>query len=151
MLPVMSMEIDYEELKKGEYIVQRDPEYFTVRARVQAGLITSKQLAKLAEIVENYGQGIVHLTSRQGIQIPWVKFESLGMIAKELTDLKIPPGSCGPRVRNVMACVGLECPNANFDSQELAKEIDERFFGMELPSKFKITATGCPNSCGKLK
>lgn len=143
-------EIDYEALKKGGYIVQWDPQYFTVRLRVPAGILTSEQLIALGKIANSYGRGRVHLTTRQGVQIPYVDYKRLGEITEELKDIGTPPGSCGPRVRNISACVGLpECPQANINTYELAKQIDERYFGRVLPTKIKIGITGCPNSCGK--
>ncbi len=143
-------EVDHEALKKGGYIVQWDPQYFTVRLRVPAGILTSEQLIALGKIADAYGRGRVHLTTRQGVQIPYIDFKRLGEITEELKEIGTPPGSCGPRVRNISACVGLpECPQANIDTYELAKQIDERYFGRILPTKIKIGITGCPNSCGK--
>ncbi|MFQ5999408.1 MAG: 4Fe-4S binding protein [Candidatus Bathyarchaeia archaeon] len=143
-------EVDYEALKKGGYIVQCDPQYYTVRLRVPAGILTSEQLIALGRIANTYGRGRVHLTARQGVQIPYVDYERLGEITEELKEIGTPPGSCGPRVRNISACVGLpECPQANINTYELAKQIDERYFGRILPTKIKIGITGCPNSCGK--
>jgi len=143
-------EVNYEDLKKGGYIVQRNPQYFTVRLRVPAGNLTSEQLKALADIAERYGDGKIHLTTRQGVQIPHVKYEDLGEITEELKKIGTPPGSCGPRVRNISACVGEpECPHALVNTYELARKIDERYFGKDLPTKIKIAITGCPNSCAK--
>lgn len=59
-------------------------------------------------------------------------------------------GASGPRLRVVTACPGNRvCKHGQKDSQGFAKEIDEKFFGAELPHKFKIAVSGCPNSCTK--
>ena len=59
-------------------------------------------------------------------------------------------GVCGPRVRTVTACQGSEvCPSGCIDTYTLAKELDERYFGRELPHKFKFGVTGCQNNCLK--
>ena len=145
----MSTKIDYKKMKNGGFIIQSDPKYFTIRTRIPAGQITSKQMTSLAEITEKFGQGMIHLTTRQGFQIPWVNFKSLNDIADDLENIGLPPGSCGPRVRNVMSCVGLKCQNALVDTYKIAETIDEKYFGMELPGKIKIAVTGCPNSCAK--
>lgn len=42
-----------------------------------------------------------------------------------------------------------ECSHANIGTYELAKKIDERFFNVDLPTKLKVSVTGCPNSCAK--
>lgn len=145
-----SEEINHEELKRGGYIVQRNPKYFTVRLRIPGGNLSHKQVMTLGRIANKYGQGRIHISTRQGIQVPYVKYEDLGRITEELKENGTPPGSCGPRVRNISACAGApECPYANINSYALAKKIDRRFFGRDLPTKIKIGITGCPNSCGK--
>lgn len=139
-----------EELKKSGYILQDDPDYYTVRLRVVGGNLTSSQLSAIARIAEKYGIGRIHLTARQGIQISYVRYNKLGEITRELKIAGTPPGSCGPRVRNIVACVGKpECPHAIINTYELAKKIDEKYFAQDLPTKLKIAITGCPNACMK--
>ena len=142
--------VNLEELKKSGYIFQRDAEHFIVRLRIPGGAITSEQISALGRIADEWGRGQLHLTTRQGIEIPWIKFEALGKVTKALEQVGTPPGSCGPRVRNISACPGLpRCSQANIDSQALAKDIDRRFFDVDLPTKLKIAISGCPNSCTK--
>lgn len=143
-------ELSHAELKKGGYIVQCDPDYFTVRLRIPAGNLDSKQFVELGRIAEKFGRGRLHLTTRQGIEIPWVRYERLGEITEDLKEIGTPPGSCGPRVRNISSCPGLPtCPNANISPSDLAMKIDKRYFETMLPTKLKIAITGCPNSCAK--
>ncbi len=142
--------VDFEELKKSGYIIQRDAKRFTIRLRLFGGDLTSEQLIAVGEIAKKFGEGRVHITTRQSFQIPNVEYEKLGEITKLLTEIGLPPGSCGPRVRNIVACVGLpECPYANINTQRIAKKIDEGYFGRDIPTKLKIAVTGCPNSCAK--
>ncbi len=139
-----------EELKKSGYILQRDGFHFTIRLRIPAGEVTSTQLKAVADVSERYGRGELHITTRQGIQIPWVEFDDLAPATKSLERIEAPPGSCGPRVRNISSCVGLpRCPNANADTLEISRKIDELFFDSVLPGKLKIAVSGCPNSCAK--
>jgi dissimilatory sulfite reductase (desulfoviridin) alpha/beta subunit len=57
---------------------------------------------------------------------------------------------CGPRVRTITACQGAEtCPNGCIDTENLAVELDQRYFGRDLPHKFKFGITGCQNNCLK--
>ena len=59
-------------------------------------------------------------------------------------------GVCGPRVRTITACQGAAiCPSGCIDTYALAQELDERYFGRELPHKFKFGVTGCQNNCLK--
>lgn len=41
------------------------------------------------------------------------------------------------------------CPSGCIDTYALAEELDERYFGRELPHKFKFGVTGCQNNCLK--
>ena len=102
------------------------------------------------EVAEKYGHGYVHMTSRQGIEIPFIKVEDINVVKEELAKGGVGTGVCGPRVRTVTACQGSEiCPSGCIDTYTLAKELDERYFGRELPHKFKFGVTGCQNNCLK--
>lgn len=141
---------DLARLKAGGFMKQKQPDLFSLRVRVPVGNITAPQLAKIAEIAETYGKGYVHLTTRQGIEIPFLHFDNFAAVTDELASVDLQPGSCGARVRNVMACAGDRyCSHALVDSQGFGQKIDERFFGRDLPTKIKIAVAGCPNSCAK--
>ncbi len=145
----MSLEkLDIATLKKSGYMKQRQKDLFTIRLRVPCGNITSKQLAGISRIAEKYGTGVVHLTLRQGIQIPNVNIHDLDAITRELEENGTPPGSCGPRVRNITSCPGgRECNYGIIDTYELGYTLDKVFFGEDMPVKIKFGVTGCPNSC----
>ena len=103
-----------------------------------------------AAIKEKYGDGHVHLTSRQGVEIPFIKLKDIDAVKEELAEGGCRPGVCGPRVRTVTACQGNTiCPSGNIDSYDIAVKLDERYFGRELPHKFKFGVTGCQNNCLK--
>ena len=90
------------------------------------------------------------MTSRQGIEIPFIRVEDLDKVKEELAAGGVKTGVCGPRVRTVTACQGSEiCPSGCLDTYTLAKELDARYFGRELPHKFKFGVTGCQNNCLK--
>ena len=90
------------------------------------------------------------MTSRQGIEIPFIPLEDLEKVKEELAAGGVKTGVCGPRVRTVTACQGSEvCPSGCIDTYTLAKELDARYFGRELPHKFKFGVTGCQNNCLK--
>lgn len=83
---------DFEKLKKSGYISQGNPEFFVVRLRVPAGLLTSEQLIEIGRIAKKYGNGSLHITERQGIQIPYVRYASLSKITEDLEAAGTPPG-----------------------------------------------------------
>ena len=39
------------------------------------------------------------------------------------------------------------CKFANIDTVSLAKKIDAKLFGKEMPVKMRIALSGCPNAC----
>ena len=141
---------DYAALKKGGFMRQKQKDNFSLRLAVVGGTLTAENLRKIAEVAEKYGDGHVHLTSRQGVEIPFVKLQDIDEVKDSLAQGGCEPGVCGPRVRTVTACQGNEiCPSGNIDTYHIAKELNDRYFGRELPHKFKFGVTGCQNNCLK--
>ena len=133
------MAVDYKTLKKGGFMRQKQKNNFSLRLRVVGGNVTADQLAKIAEVAKEYGNGYVHLTSRQGVEIPFIKLEQIEEVKAALEEAAVEPGVCGPRVRTITACQGSEiCPSGCIDTYSLAQELDQRYFGRELPHKFKL-------------
>lgn len=146
----MAATVDYAALKKGGFMRQKQKGYFSLRLQVVGGNLTAENIKTVSEVAEKYGHGYVHMTSRQGIEIPFIKFEDIEEVKAELAKGGVNPGVCGPRVRTVTACQGgAICPSGCIDTYELAKELNERYFGRELPHKFKFGVTGCQNNCLK--
>ena len=146
----MAQKVDYAALKKGGYMRQKQKGYGSLRLAVVGGNLTAENIKTVAEVAEKYGRGYVHMTSSQGIEIPFIKVEELAEVKEALAKGGVGTGVCGPRVRTVTACQGSEvCPSGCIDTYTLAKELDERYFGRELPHKFKFGVTGCQNNCLK--
>ncbi len=143
-------EVDYGLLKKGGFMKQKQKDNFSLRLAVVGGTLTAENLRKIAEVSEKYGDGHVHLTSRQGVEIPFIKLADIDEVKDSLAEGGCRPGVCGPRVRTVTACQGSEiCPSGNIDTYDIAKKLNDRYFGTELPHKFKFGVTGCQNNCLK--
>ncbi len=141
---------DEIELRQLGYLKQRQEDTFTVRIPIPCGAITAGQIIRLGEISGKYGNGELHLTERQGIQIPWIPLASLDDVKGELVKNGTPAGSSGPRLRNVTACPGAaQCRFGIIETKELGKTLAERYHNTEFPIKIKISITGCPNSCAK--
>lgn len=98
--------IDYAALKFGGIIMQKDDDFFAVRLRLPGGCISADQLPKIADVAKKYGRGMVRLTARQGVEIPWIEFKKIEAAIRDLADAGISLGSCGPRFRAVTACPG---------------------------------------------
>ena len=144
------MGTDYATLKKGGFMRQKQKNHFSLRLSVVGGQVSAEQLAAITEVAKEFGHGYIHLTSRQGIEIPFIKLEDIDKVKEALAKGGAKPGVCGPRVRTITACQGAAvCPNGCIETEELAQELNDRYFGKELPHKFKFGVTGCQNNCLK--
>jgi dissimilatory sulfite reductase (desulfoviridin) alpha/beta subunit len=144
------MAVNYAALKAGGFMRQKQKDTFSLRLRVVGGTVTAQQLQAITAVAEKFGQGYVHLTSRQGVEIPFIKLEDIDAVKEALAQGGVAPGVCGPRVRTVTACQGGRCcPSGCIDALEIAEDLDARYFGRELPHKFKFGVTGCQNNCLK--
>lgn len=142
--------MDYKELKKGGFMRQKQKDCFSMRLKSVGGHFTAEQLNTVKEVSEKFGAGYIHLTSRQGIEIPFIKAEDIDEVKNMLTNGGVSVGVCGPRVRTITACQGnAVCPSGLIDTAKLAEEFDKRYGGKELPHKFKFGFTGCHNNCLK--
>lgn len=144
------MSVNYKELKKGGFMRQRQPNYFSMRLKCVGGHFTANQLATIQNVAEKFGKGYIHLTSRQGIEIPFIHLDDVDTVKKTLAAGNVQVGVCGARVRTITACQGNAiCPSGLIDTQKIAVEFDKRYGGRELPHKFKFGFTGCHNNCLK--
>lgn len=143
-------EVQLKKLKKNGFLPQAQQNRFSLRLRVAGGKVTVKQLQKVYDIATVYGQGYIHMTSRQSIEIPFIKLEDIEIIRKELAAAGLEPAAGGARVRTVTACQGSAvCSHGLIDTTALAEEFDAKYYGRDLPHKFKLGITGCRNNCLK--
>lgn len=133
---------------RGGIITERDADFATVRLRAPAGAFSVDQLRGIATLAKRYGNGTVHCTTRQTLEIPHVRGDSIKKIAKALEKNGTPVGSEKDEIVNIIACPGISrCKFANIDTISLAKKIDLKLFGKEMPVKIRIAVSGCPNAC----
>ena len=144
-------EIDYEDLKRRGFLRARQEGYFTLRTRMPAGNYGPSHLKKVAEIAEKYGKGLTHNTVRQGIEIPFIRYEDIGIVEDEVKKAGLGIGTSGPRLRATTACPGNNwCKRGLVDTFGLFDRIENEKglkCAMDLPHKFKIVISGCPNTC----
>lgn len=116
------MAVDYATLKKGGFMRQKQKNNFSLRLAVVGGNLTAENLKIIAEVADKYGDGHVHLTSRQSVEIPFIKLDDVEEVKEVLATGGCKPGVCGPRVRTITACQGSQiCPSGNIDTYGLAK------------------------------
>lgn len=132
------------------FMPQIQKDRFSMRLHTVGGTVTTEQIRAAADIADRYGKGVLHLTSRQGIEIPFIRYEDTEEIMTELTKSGLELGSSGAKVRCVTGCQGGECcPFGCYNVPALAGEFDRRYFKRPLPHKFKFGLTGCVNNCLK--
>jgi len=132
---------------------QREAGKFMVRVRIGAALATGQQLERIAELGKQYGNGILHVTTRQDIQIHGISVEDTPDVLEGLLAVGLASrGGGGNTVRNVTACsrAGV-CPSELFDVAPYAIAAAEYLLASEssftLPRKFKLVFSGCPEDC----
>jgi sulfite reductase (ferredoxin) len=127
--------------------------FFMVRIRIPNGLLTSTQARTIADLSDQYGNGVADITVRQNIQLHWVAIENLPEVLERLWSAGLTTtGSCGDVTRNITGC-----PLAGIHEHEFANvaplvlALDKELAGnpefYNLPRKYKITVTGCPDWC----
>lgn len=155
----MGLDVNTKKLKKNAFRVSKVRGIGASRIRVPGGYLNAKVLGMVQEIAEEYGNGYVHLTTRQGFEIEGIRYEDMDAINEKLqpiiemleinqTDPKTGYPASG--TRNISACIGSNvCPFANYNTAKLAKRIEKAVFPNDL--HFKIACTGCSNDCAKAR
>ena len=153
------MDVNTKKLKKNAFRVTKERGLTASRVRVPGGHLDAKYLSMIQEIAETYGDGSVHMTVRQGFEIPGIRYEDMDKVNELLQPiiegLKInqpEPGKgySSSGTRNISACVGNKvCPYACYDTSEFAFKIEKAIFPDDL--HVKVALTGCPNDCAKVR
>src|SRR6185437_4652352 len=128
-------------------------EFFMLRVGIPNGILTSHQLRTIGGLARRHGRNLADITTRQNIQLHWLTIESLPEVVDTLASIGLSPkGACGDVVRNVTGCplAGLAADEL-IDASPVAHQIAALLKGnpdfVNLPRKFKISATGCPDWC----
>ena len=125
------------------------------RIKIPAGGLTAEQLETLAELAEEYSDGIAHVTTRQDFQLHYVHIEDTPTVMRRLAAVKITTReACGNSVRNVTACpYAGTCPDEVFDVTPYARALSRFLLGhpdcQNFGRKFKPAFSGCAqHACG---
>ncbi|MDI7027934.1 nitrite/sulfite reductase, partial [Pseudomonas aeruginosa] len=73
-------------LQNGLYIQRYAP---MLRIAVPYGLLSSRQLRKLAQIARDYDKGYAHISTRQNVQFNWPELEDVPEILAELATVQM--------------------------------------------------------------
>ena len=130
-------------LSRGVY-GQRQPGVQMIRIKLPFGRLTAEQLVRIADVADKYATEKMHATTRQDIQIHYVKLTDAPQLWAELEDAGITlKEACGNTVRNVTgaAIAGID-PLEPFDISPYAHAFYQYFLRnpicQEMGRKFKV-------------
>lgn len=151
------MSVNRKQVVKNAFRITKTRGKTALRIRVPGGHLETRYFDLIKRIADEYGNGTVHMTTRQGFEIPDIDFEKMEEIntkIKPLLEMLKPSfdvddhGYPAAGTRNISACVGNRvCPFANEDTTKLAAQLERSVYPHDL--HFKIAVTGCPNDCIK--
>ncbi|MCH2665382.1 nitrite/sulfite reductase [bacterium] len=147
------LEYPCEDLTKGVATVWDAPGM--QRIKVPFGGLTADQMDVLAELAEEYSDGILHITTRQDIQLHYVHIDDTPSIMRRLAASGITTQeACGNSIRNITACpLSGVCKTETFDVTPYADGATQFLLGhpdcQDFGRKFKIAFSGCAHeACG---
>ncbi len=125
------------------------------RIKIPYGKVTADQLDVLSQMAEEYSDRILHVTTRQDIQLHYVHIDDTPDLHRRLAAAGITTReACGNTVRNVTACpyAGV-CRDEAFDVTPYAHAMAFFLLGhddtQDFGRKFKVAFSGCKdNPCG---
>jgi len=125
------------------------------RIKIPGGGLNGEQLETMADLAEEYSDGIAHVTTRQDFQLHYVHIDDTPSLMRRLAAAGITTReACGNSVRNVTACpyAGV-CPDEVFDVTPYSKALSKFLLGhpdcQNFGRKFKPAFSGCSqHACG---
>ncbi|MFL6057797.1 MAG: nitrite/sulfite reductase [Rubrobacteraceae bacterium] len=149
----------------GIYPQKQGGDAFMLRIKVPGGVLKPEQAKVIGKIAADFADGpipnphfgnnFLDLTTRQDVQMHWIKMGEVPEIWRRLEEAGITTvQACGDSARNVLCCPvsGLGGEEA-IDAYPVAQAISNYFTGnreyANLPRKFKMSVTGCLEDCAQ--
>ena len=150
-------EDDFERFKYyGVYRQKpKDSGYFMMRTKIPGGQLTAAQARVISQITDKFAHGFCDITTRQTIQLHWLKIEDIPEIFAELESVGIiTSGACGDITRNVVSCpvCGIdpeEILDATPQIHKVSRNLTNNKEFSNLPRKYKISISGCCIRCAQ--
>jgi sulfite reductase beta subunit-like hemoprotein len=133
---------------------QKQKGYAYLKIAVPLGEIRTPQLVELGRIASQYGDGKVHFTPHQDIELHWIPIRKIRQVTEKLRGIQLALKG-GQNSVDVVACPGTEfCVLASANAQGTARELLRHFKSdnpdrMALFQSLSIHISGCPNGCAK--
>jgi sulfite reductase (ferredoxin) len=132
---------------------QRESGTYMLRVRFPAGVVLPEHMRALAHASQEFGNGVLHVTTRQDIQVHRVLLDNIQPALSVLAAAGLSTkGGGGNTVRNITGCsdAGV-CPYEQFDVAPYVSAVTERLLpdplSYQLPRKYKLAFSGCPRDC----
>lgn len=152
----------YEEVPEEDFVllkwwgvIHEKPKIgkFSMRIGIPGGKLTPAQLRKAGELAEEFGNGNLKVTTRQGLHIFGVDLKQTEKVTDSIKGSGLElAGGCGDAPRNITTCPlsGLK-RNELFDPWKTLRLLVKKFVGnreyASLPHKYKISVDTCPDHC----
>ncbi len=136
-------------LVRGTYGQRQQFDAQMLRVKIPQGILTASQLTAMGEASEKYSRGFGHITTRQNIQLHFVKLHDVELAMRDLAAAGLTTReACGNSVRNITACpyAGV-AKDEPFDvtpyAEAMTRYLLRHPLSASLPRKFKIAFEGC--------
>jgi NAD(P)H-nitrite reductase large subunit len=137
------------DLLEKKAVLQRDKTTYAIAPHIPGGIILDfNVLRNIADMAEKYGAQALKITSGQRIAIVGIEEDKVDPLWEELSMPKGHPiGLC---LHGVKICPATHfCRLAQQDAVTLGLELDKKYYGVDLPGKFKMAVSGCMHSCSE--
>ena len=135
---------------------QRQEGVNMVRIKLPGGRVSAPQLSAIADMLEKYARhDVVHITTRQDIQMHYVPLEHTPAVLRHLATAGLTTReACGNTIRNVTACpLSGVCPRQHVDVTKHLDGAVQHFLRnpltQQMPRKFKISFSACESDCAQ--
>ncbi|MDH4263219.1 MAG: nitrite/sulfite reductase [Spirochaetia bacterium] len=124
---------------------QRQPALFMVRVKIPGGNVDAEMIEGIALAVEKYGKDVIHITTRQDVQLYYVKYQNLIPFLELLADHGLTTREAsGATMRNIVTSPFAGYLRTQIFDVRPAMETFARFFmrnpeTQHLPRKFKLS------------
>ena len=151
----MTQDINVKALKKNAFRQSKVRGETASRVRIPGGLVKAEDMVRIAQIAEDFGNGEIFLTNRQGVEIPGISLEDMPKVQERLKPIiehtninqeDKDHGYMASGTRNIVACPGARlCPFGCYDTTAFAQRMDQAIFPNNR--HVKVAFTGCSNDC----
>ncbi|HTI88133.1 MAG TPA: nitrite/sulfite reductase [Alphaproteobacteria bacterium] len=133
---------------------QLQPNVHMIRMKIPGGVMPFAWARTAAEACRRWGNGKVHVTTRQDLQTHFVKPDDVPEMLEYLYSHGMTTReACGNTLRNMTSCpLAGVCPKEHVDAGEVAARLAQVWIRhpavQHMPRKFKVTVSGCEADCG---